>query len=607
MVRRPGGASAPSLQRLGPVWAVGGAALVILVVMLAVNVVALRIRQVNGSRAAAAVAAAKEANWAVPRQSTGRPAFLNPQSDRTSMEVCRRHWARGLDEKVAGKLRNMTIFFALNLHNNDMVAGHLFSELTRLLALLDMKNIFVSVYESGSQDMTTTWLSLFDTTLTLMGAPHKVVMSSTDVRGSKTRIEFLADMRNKAMQPLYEGERHKYERVLFLNDVFVCAEDAMLLLLHDAHIASGFDVNFMDWGRRRIQFYDNWVARDINGEYMGLVPPFAHVKSNQELFEKALPFPVHCTWNGMVNLDASIFYDKGIRFRTRRWRGECAESECWHFCNDVWGAFGTARIVIDPRVYMSYNGQTFQALDMARQKKVPNGAPFDVGIRPNPFQEPMVLEGWLINDTLRHIDFPIPPPLLNKCCPMQDDRDDASWDLCYWEKSVGPGSVYHEDPAVGAPTCDAGAQPAASGASHVFIAVTLVDGEEVSVTLAQELEVLVAKHAGRVLVSILAVGGGTEWHAWRSMLMALFINLRVLHEHHWTPSLQASGKSAHWDALSRWKQHSQLSSVPAAVVGSQPFCAKNVLTALSASSARQACSEELLRQTPGNGFVMCNG
>ncbi len=40
-------------------------------------------------------------------------------------------------------------------------------------------------------------------------------------------------------------------QVLFVNDVYFCAEDAWLLLLHDAHMASGMDIYAIAWDAKK--------------------------------------------------------------------------------------------------------------------------------------------------------------------------------------------------------------------------------------------------------------------------------------------------------------------------------------------------------------------
>jgi hypothetical protein len=56
--------------------------------------------------------------------------------------------------------------------------------------------------------------------------------------------------------------------VVYLNDVYFCAEDVILLLMHDeAHIATAVDTLGIppEENATRLLMYDWWVARDVNG------------------------------------------------------------------------------------------------------------------------------------------------------------------------------------------------------------------------------------------------------------------------------------------------------------------------------------------------------
>ena len=105
-------------------------------------------------------------------------------------------------------------------------------------------------------------------------------------------------------------------------------------------------------------FYDNWVARDINGTALENAPfesIFAHGPS-QERFMQHLPIQVQSCWNGIAILDPAPFYaPPHVRFRMARiTEGECSASECSLICNDYWEA-GYGRILMVPRVKLAYD------------------------------------------------------------------------------------------------------------------------------------------------------------------------------------------------------------------------------------------------------------
>lgn len=105
-------------------------------------------------------------------------------------------------------------------------------------------------------------------------------------------------------------------------------------------------------------FYDNWVARDINGTALENAPfeqVFHHHESSWR-FQRHLPIQVQSCWNGIAVLDPAPLYDlKPIRFRMANIaHGECSASECSLIANDYWAA-GYGRIITVPRVKLAYD------------------------------------------------------------------------------------------------------------------------------------------------------------------------------------------------------------------------------------------------------------
>lgn len=85
-------------------------------------------------------------------------------------------------------------------------------------------------------------------------------------------------------------------------------------------------------------FYDNWVARDINGTALENAPfeqIFHHTESNHR-FQRHLPIQVQSCWNGVAVLDPAPFYaPPPVRFRMARLPdGECSASECSLICSE---------------------------------------------------------------------------------------------------------------------------------------------------------------------------------------------------------------------------------------------------------------------------------
>ena len=105
-------------------------------------------------------------------------------------------------------------------------------------------------------------------------------------------------------------------------------------------------------------FYDNWVARDINGTALENAPfevVFHHPLSN-ERWQRHLPIQVQSCWNGIAILDPMPFYTPpAVKFRMANILDEeCSASECSLICNDYWQA-GFGRIMMVPRVKLAYD------------------------------------------------------------------------------------------------------------------------------------------------------------------------------------------------------------------------------------------------------------
>ncbi|KAJ2022141.1 hypothetical protein IWW57_004644 [Coemansia sp. S610] len=247
------------------------------------------------------------------------------------------------------------VFLAANLYNNEKVLPNMAAQLLELADTLGHSRIFISIYENGSTDRTKEMLRRFNETLNALGIAHKIVTDKTPKPKHIHRIEYLAKLRNYAMEPLY-SDGARFGRVAFLNDVYFCHADLLELLFqsqtHGAHLTCGEDYDI--W-QGEIGFYDTWVARDIQGEQLDRE---VQILSSDDITMSAemrdRPFQVQCCWNGMAVIDAKVFRgDDGLRFR-RSAKDECSASECSLFCNDLWRK-GFKRVVMVPRVKLSYD------------------------------------------------------------------------------------------------------------------------------------------------------------------------------------------------------------------------------------------------------------
>lgn len=112
------------------------------------------------------------------------------------------------------------------------------------------------------------------------------------------RIDFLAQVRNAALEPLWlkstsesgtantwfdaRGLRAEVlwpaDKVIFLNDVYFCARDAVRLLLHGADMACGmdFDRKKLDQVPIKVAAILLWYCRDLQNHCTGQTAKRCH-------------------------------------------------------------------------------------------------------------------------------------------------------------------------------------------------------------------------------------------------------------------------------------------------------------------------------------------
>ena len=128
-----------------------------------------------------------------------------------------------------------------------------FSNMFKVSAILGFHNVFISVYENGSNDQTKALLRLFDALGRSIGL-RIVIRTSLRTRGAfNHRIEYLAEVRNAALAPLWElreTEGEVFDSIIFMNDVLPCIDDVLELVWQsrrqNAGITCGSDYIFHD-------------------------------------------------------------------------------------------------------------------------------------------------------------------------------------------------------------------------------------------------------------------------------------------------------------------------------------------------------------------------
>ena len=294
--------------------------------------------------------------------------------------------------RTASATQSPAFYIAANFHNNAATIPGFVSEIANLAHRYGPSSLFVTVYESDSTDHTPHLLQNARSRFTAAGIDHNITTHGALVRGSRTRIDFLADARNELLKPLRDmAPQRTFNYVVFLNDVLFTADDVTKLLAVGGDVSCGTD--FIPIGdankiyRPPVDdkypiFYDAWVARTLDGLPLRAMPPYVPpqsvVSTLKRVANAGLAFPdytrvanmlelpitpqpeivqLQCCWNGVVVVRADPFYH-GLSFRSNL-PGECAGSECSHFCADMW-ALNYTRFTMHHGVRVAYEAETWE-------------------------------------------------------------------------------------------------------------------------------------------------------------------------------------------------------------------------------------------------------
>ena len=153
----------------------------------------------------------------------------------------------------------------------------LLNTLVVLVTFLGGPRLAFSFLEGPSDDCTSeAFEAVVGPTLLSMGIPHHhlhlVTRENQIDFGKGNRMQILADLRNRALSPLWSdaiGEKHggkDVEAVVMLNDVFLRARDILELLHQHSITAAGITTGWDWWQRRPGNYYDVWVGRTVSGQ-----------------------------------------------------------------------------------------------------------------------------------------------------------------------------------------------------------------------------------------------------------------------------------------------------------------------------------------------------
>ena len=286
----------------------------------------------------------------------------------------------------------LKVFIAASLYDKDgqLLRGAWGNAVLELIALLGKRNVFLSVYENDSNEAAAVALAAFkDDVPCRHSLVHDKDFIMEDVRhvelpdGSRRvkRISFLAEVRNKALQPLEdEAADIQFDKILYLNDVIFKPIEAVQLLLSTnrgkdgtASYRAACAVDFIN----PFKFYDTFASRDAEGFGMG-VPFFPWFTSSGEgisrhdvLLGKDAVRVKSC-WGGMVAFDASPFQAASpLRFRASEdlyWdASECCLIHADLVSNDTAKEDRDHGIYMNPYVRVAYSERTLYWLQYTRR------------------------------------------------------------------------------------------------------------------------------------------------------------------------------------------------------------------------------------------------
>lgn len=219
---------------------------------------------------------------------------------------------------------NETVFIAANIINGDLINGPWGKSVQALVDLIGKDRVFVSIYGG-----TAAVLEVLDSKLSCnrtLVAEDISPISLEDIprtllpTGEEriSRIAYLAEVRNKALEPLATSDTH-FDKLLFINDVFFEPMDAARLLW-GTNVKDGKSKYKAVCGADFVtswKYYDTFATRDLEGYSIGvpIFPWFAgegKAVSRKDVLAGKDAVRVKSCWGGIVAFDAKYFRQGGV-------------------------------------------------------------------------------------------------------------------------------------------------------------------------------------------------------------------------------------------------------------------------------------------------------
>ncbi|KPI34956.1 uncharacterized protein AB675_3854 [Cyphellophora attinorum] len=220
----------------------------------------------------------------------------------------------------SGNPKQQKVFIASNLYDphGQLADGPWADNVLRLIHLLGPDNTYLSIYENDSGDVGSDAMDrlraktpcnntlVVEDHLDRSGLPK---ITLVDGRKRVKRITYLAEVRNKALEPLADAETI-FDKVLFLNDVYFDPVEILQLIFatNDGNYRAACAVDFIN----PFKFYDTFASRDLGGYSMGVpfFPWFSRggdPRTHDDVIQGKDAVRVRSCWGGMVSFDATFF------------------------------------------------------------------------------------------------------------------------------------------------------------------------------------------------------------------------------------------------------------------------------------------------------------
>lgn len=279
--------------------------------------------------------------------------------------------------------------------NTRQIEAHLPDLLNTLIVLLRYltpEHLAVSILEGPSSDCTQKAIEqVLKPMLEEQGlgrAWTRIETGESKIDWEKhNRIEKIAELRNRALAPLWQGVNdqkweNEIEAVVFFNDVYLHAADILEVLYQHVKNEAGI-TTAMDWWKKRPEYYyDIWVGRTIdtgdlfypidNPWWSPSSDLFPNSPNSLTAYSHLEPFQAFSSWNALAVLSPEPFLPPhNVRFRRGDVkRAECAASECTLIASDFWKV-GFGKVAVVPSVQLAYERDIVKDIieDVGKQKE----------------------------------------------------------------------------------------------------------------------------------------------------------------------------------------------------------------------------------------------